>query len=226
MPPRKRTGSTSNAAPAQTKKSKPNDLPDVEYAGNLHESKRWSKVSGSRNVDAEYRWIKKKDGVDKGYEYICICAVPWDRSEDDDDDEEESDEEDDDEEDDAEGNGTTKKPKKSACDGGETCICQKPAAEHPDHKFILTRAGFYNFLTQRTMTQLRCPDLFGMYIYNDYFGYGILEVLENLVLDYLEADGDWREQWVVCQTIVWFLMDSCSNPMHMYVVILLLHPLP
>jgi hypothetical protein len=61
MPPRKRTGSESSAAPAQSKKSKPDDhLPDVEYTHLLKESKRWSKLSGSRNVDAEYRWLKNK----------------------------------------------------------------------------------------------------------------------------------------------------------------------
>ena len=27
----------------------------------------------------------------------------------------------------------------------------------------------------------RCPDLFDMYIFNDFYGYGICEVIENMV---------------------------------------------
>jgi hypothetical protein len=82
---------------------------------------------------------------------------------------------------------------------------------------IITQAGLHKFLAQRTMTYLRCPDMFDMYIYNDFYPYGILEVLENLLLDYLEAKDDWKEQWVVCETIVWFLLDHCSEPMQMCV---------
>lgn len=35
--------------------------------------------------------------------------------------------------------------------------------------------------------QKRCPDNFGMYIYNDFEGYGILEVIENLLSAYSTA---------------------------------------
>ncbi|KAJ9150965.1 hypothetical protein NKR19_g5137 [Coniochaeta hoffmannii] len=65
------------------------------------------------------------------------------------------------------------------------------------------------------MTYLRRPDMFDMCIYNDFYSYGILEVLENLLLDYVEAEGNWKEQWDVCQTIAWFLLDHSSEPMQM-----------
>lgn len=132
MPPRKRAGSASNAAPAQPKKSKntkSDDLADIEYEHLLHASKRWVRVSGSRNLDAEYKWLREKEG-EKAYEYICICHAPWDDEE-----EEEygSDEEDEDGED---GGDRPEKTKKAECDGGKTCLCRKPAAEHPEHELI------------------------------------------------------------------------------------------
>ncbi|OIW26346.1 hypothetical protein CONLIGDRAFT_469830 [Coniochaeta ligniaria NRRL 30616] len=211
MPPKKRSGSTSNAAPAQSKKSKPDDLPDVEHAGILHESKRWVAVSGSRNLDAEYKhYLKNEDGTEKPYEYICMCRAPWNAGDSDDEEDEEDEDDDDDEEEDE-----TEKTKKPACDGGKTCLCRKPAAEHPDHPWIITNAGFLKFHAQRTMMDLRDPDMWAMYIYNDFHAYGVLEVFENLLLDWLEAEGNWKEQWVVCQTIVWFLLDHASAPMTM-----------
>lgn len=82
---------------------------------------------------------------------------------------------------------------------------------------VITKAGLAKFLSQRTMTYLRRPDMFDMCIYNDFYSYGILEVLENLLLDYVEAEGNWKEQWDVCQTIAWFLLDHSSEPMQMYV---------
>lgn len=87
-------------------------------------------MSGSRNLDAEYKSLLDKDG-ESAYEYICVCHAPWD-----DDDDEEEDSSDEEEEDDDEESG-------AECDGGATCLCQKPAAEHPEHKWVLTRAGFY-----------------------------------------------------------------------------------
>lgn len=223
MPPKKRSGSTSTAASAQSKKSKTESFPEVEWAGILKNSKRWATVSGSRNVDAEYKYTKNKDGEDKAYEYICVCNLPWQGNsdeEEDDDEEDDSEEEEDEDEDEDEASddpdqagGKTKKPK---CDAGETCLCYKPAAEHPEHRWIITKAGLHKFLAQRVMTDLRCPYMFNMDIYNDFHGYGVLEVFENLLLDYAEADGDWKEQWVVCETIVWFLLDPCSEEMMRY----------
>lgn len=194
MPLKKRSGSTSTATSAQSKKSKTDDFPEVEWAGILKDSKRWAAVSGSRNVDAEYKYKKNKDGEDRAYEYICVCKLPWVGNSNDEEDEDEEDEDEEEEEDEDEAGEKTKNPE---CDAGVTCLCFKLAAEHPEHRWIITKAGLHKFLAQRVMTDLRCPDMFNMYIYNDFHGYGVLEVFENLLLDYAEADGDWKEQWVV-----------------------------
>lgn len=58
-----------------------------------------------------------------------------------------------------------------------------------------------------TMMSLRCPDNFDMHIYNDFEGMGVMEVLENLVIDFMESEDNWREQWVVCEALA-FVMHS------------------
>jgi hypothetical protein len=108
---------------------------------------------------------------------------------------------DDDSEEDEEDYNESGKPKKAKCTGGRTCICNKPAAEHPEHPYTVSISGYRNFIDLVAHTNLRSPDAFDMYIFNDYEGYGILEVLQNLVLDFIEAKDNWKEQWAVCESI-------------------------
>jgi hypothetical protein len=88
---------------------------------------RWAPVSVSANIDTAYRQLWNEP-PDKAYAYICWCEPPF---------EEESDADQDDEDDD-EG--------KNACDGGNTCVCGKPAEEFPGHKWITMYACRRKFL--------------------------------------------------------------------------------
>ncbi|KAK1453604.1 hypothetical protein CMEL01_05263 [Colletotrichum melonis] len=101
-----------------------------------------------------------------------------------------------------------KKKPKQKYDGGKTCVCSKPAAEHPDAPYVITHAGFRKLMSQQIHCQVRDPDSFRMYTYTDHMAYGVLQVLQNLVLDYEEAKGSWREQWVICEALcpfIWYL---------------------
>jgi hypothetical protein len=152
------------------------------------------------------------------YAFVCLCQPPFrtsdDGDEDEDDDEEEEDEEEKDEDEEDEENKEPEnsgKLKRGKCDGGKTCLCDKPAAEHPDHIWKLSAAGKDKFFTQRIHVDLRSPDTFGMYTFNDHEGYGVLEVLQNLVLDFEEAAGNYKEQWAVCEALAFFLEDDSSG---------------
>ncbi|KAL2022227.1 hypothetical protein VTK56DRAFT_5837 [Thermocarpiscus australiensis] len=114
---------------------------------------------------------------------------------------------DEDEENEEEGHDKPEKrdKKKVPCDGGKTCLCNKPAAEHPDHVWKLSAAGKYRFFMQRIHSELRCPDNFNMYTFNDHEGYGVLEVLQNLILDFEEPAGNYKEQWAICEALAFFL---------------------
>ncbi|KAL2847322.1 hypothetical protein BJX68DRAFT_268189 [Aspergillus pseudodeflectus] len=130
-----------------------------------------------------------------------------------DDSDEEADENEDDEEDGDD--GEAKKPKKAKCTGGLTCICNKPAAEHPEHPYTVSVSGYRKFIDLIAHTNLRSPDAFDMYIFNDFERYGVLEVLQNLVLDFIEAKDNWKEQWAVCESIPVYWISNAIMPFTM-----------
>ncbi|KAK4153779.1 hypothetical protein C8A00DRAFT_33465 [Chaetomidium leptoderma] len=125
----------------------------------------------------------------QGVRVPLLVQSPFPESDDDDDDEEDED----------------------ACDGGDTCLCGKPAQEHPDHKWIATHACRRKFLGQVDMALFRDPNNFGMHTFTDHEAYGMVEVVENLLLDFVEADSNWREQWVVCETLSFFLQTDLAE---------------
>ncbi|KAI0845210.1 hypothetical protein F5Y00DRAFT_246680 [Daldinia vernicosa] len=167
-------------------------------------SKRWSAVSGSANADASYKKIWEKP--DKWYSYVTMCPpVPDDDDDEDGDEDEEEEEEDKDDED-----HTDDESRDGPRCGRKGCICSRPAGENPDHPWVVSRAGYRKYSTQHIHFSLRNPDFFQMYTYNDHAGYGCLQVVQNLVLDYVEAvERGWKEQWAVCEGLgLWLLCPS------------------
>ncbi|KAM7195171.1 hypothetical protein V8F33_006845 [Rhypophila sp. PSN 637] len=183
---------------------------------------RWAPVSASRNAEKSYKLrCHEEITPEQAYAYVCWCELPFETEDPDSDDDDEYDDDSDgslakswsdtdseahgDEDEVIEEKGD--KPKKSLCDGGVVCLCGKPAIDHPDHPFITTAAARIKVHTQHSMMMVRCPDNFDMHTFNDHTGLGAKELLENLVLDFIEAEGNWREQWVVCETLA-FVMDD------------------
>lgn len=173
-------------------------------------NKRWAAVSASANADMDYRMATQNPLT--AYNFVCFCQAPFPNG-DDSDDEEEKEEEDGDEEGDDAKIASSKRPR---CDGGETCLCEKPASEHPNHIWKLSVAGRRLYFTQHIHFELRDPDSFGMYTFNDHAGYGVLELLQNLILDFEEAAGNYKEQWAVCEALSFFLHTDVSAIMTRY----------
>ncbi|OTB04630.1 hypothetical protein M426DRAFT_320745 [Hypoxylon sp. CI-4A] len=213
MPP-KRTASTSNV-PASKRAKTPSDEPP--------RNKRWSAVSASANADADYKTTWKNP--DKWYSYVTICCPIRSSSEDDDEDEDE----DEDDDDDDDGDDNDKKKGKDVDDddaededrsgpgcGEKNCVCLKPPAENPEHPWLVSQAGYRKYRTQHIYFSLRDPDSFGMYTSNDHLGYGCVEMLQNLFLDYVEAaERGWREQWAICEGLILWLFNPSSDVMLM-----------
>ncbi|GAB1211693.1 hypothetical protein ATERTT37_000817 [Aspergillus terreus] len=172
-------------------------------------NQRWSSVSASANVAAVYKELVEKDPA-HAYSYICLCRSIIDDHQDDD---EEDDEEDDEDEDSNEQDRPADAGKKVRCDNGKTCLCRKPADEHPGHRWVISKAGWQKYVGARIMCNLREPELFDMYTFNDHAGYGVLEVVQNLLLDYDEMKPSWRDQWAVCEAMVQLCMGSSMTPM-------------
>lgn len=89
----------------------------------------------------------------------------------------------------------------------------KPATEHPDHSWVITVAGIQKFITLSIQSQVRDPDAMDMYTYNDHFGYGVLELAQNLLLDFDEAKGDWKQQWSICESVIMFFARDVAEPL-------------
>jgi hypothetical protein len=186
---------TSNEAATTTTNTNTVSLSDAD----VPKSKRWAAVSGSGNADYRYR-VQMKD-PEVAYSFICICRLPG---------------YDDDEDDEDESNASSEK---EPCDGGVTCLCDKPVAEHPEHALVISKAGNCKYFTQRALLLLRCPDMFDMYVTNDFEAYGVMEVVENLVLDWVEAGNkkNWKEQWVIVEAMAMMWAGDSLKPMQMYV---------
>jgi hypothetical protein len=97
---------------------------------------------------------------------------------------------------------------------GRTCLCNKPAQDHPDHPWITTYAGRYKFFSQHSHVQLGDPANFRMntWTYSGYEGLGVSEVLENFLLNFVEADSSWHEQWVVCEALGFYMLTDMIDP--------------
>ncbi|KAH1464616.1 hypothetical protein KXX58_006506 [Aspergillus fumigatus] len=46
------------------------------------------------------------------------------------------------------------------------------------------------------------------------YGYGALEVVQNLFIDYVEAMYDWKEQWAVCEASAMLYMSDALDPLN------------
>ena len=167
-------------------------------------SKRWAKVSGSANAEDEFQLVLQNPV--KAFAFVTMCQPPFPNGDDSDDDDSDDDGDDDDGDD-----------GKKKCDGGKTCLCEKLAADHPDHMWKLSSAGKRKFFVQYTHFALRCPDNFDMYTFNDHTGYGVLEMVQNLILDFEEAAQNVKVQWAICETLALFLQTWMSDPLTGYV---------
>ncbi|KAI1109084.1 hypothetical protein F5Y14DRAFT_45574 [Nemania sp. NC0429] len=189
-------------------------------------SDRWSDLSGSANVEADYRMVW--EDKERAYSYITLCSAFYVDAEEDEEDGESDDSDDsggcsrgrkksgekeeegqgekeDEEDDDTKrlGPRCAKKP----------CYCFKPVASdsNPEHPWVVSWAGIKKFSTQFIHLYLRNPDYFQIYTFNDHAAYGSLEVLQNLFLDFEDGEKDWREQWAVCEAAIHWILHPRSG---------------
>ncbi|KAM0664944.1 hypothetical protein ACQRIU_006097 [Beauveria bassiana] len=190
--------SPSDSGSSRAKKTKsPKAAPKTPLAPLLRVPERWSAVSASANIARAHEQRLAKP--DEAWVWECCCLPPFERGalwEDEDDDEDNED----------------KDANQPECNGGKTCMCSKKAMDHPDHPWVLSMAGKQLYLSQYALATLRDPDSFQMYTSNDHYGYGLIEMLQNLFLDYPESHS-WRELRCIVEAAVMWLLDSQSDAM-------------
>lgn len=63
----------------------------------------------------------------------------------------------------------------------EDNLAGKPVANHPDYKWVSMWSSWTKYCDLKRLAFYTCPDAFGMYIYNDFNGYGLQELVQNTV---------------------------------------------
>ncbi|KAK3376270.1 hypothetical protein B0T24DRAFT_549857 [Lasiosphaeria ovina] len=194
MPPKRSSQSGSSAA----KRSRPSTegTASEPEAAEVARDRRWAKVSSSANIHASYYMMTQNPL--NAYTYVIMCQAPFNTGA-----------EDEDEEDGGEEQGPDGRVR---CDGGKKCLCDKLAADHPEQPWKITRAGKRRFVDSRTHCDLRNPDIFEAYTFNDHEGYGVIETFQNLFLDFEAAAGNYKEQWAICEGLAFFLPTDYAMP--------------
>lgn len=60
---------------------------------------------------------------------------------------------------------------------------------------------------------MRDAENFGLQVYNDSYGYGIIELVENMLVDFEEVKADWKKQWAVCEGVAIYMQGDTIMPM-------------
>jgi hypothetical protein len=168
------------------------DLNAVLQTKKKSRSKRWSTISGSKNLDFHY--LTKVKDPKEAYESVCICALFQDKNDDADDDEN-----------DCKYDSMTKA---QACGNGAMCFYNEHDSSPSSRLYTVSKAGLNKYSVTVAMLMLRDPDAFDMYTFNDHLAYGALEIVQNIMFDFDEAYKlmDWREAWAVIEGLALFML--------------------
>jgi hypothetical protein len=131
--------------------------------------------------------VPDDEGADD-WDFICMLIPRIERGSDDEDEDEDEDEEDEDvdeDEDEEEGEGETGN---DAEKDKEKKPYDKLASLHPEWPWFFTMRGVDRHTWWEQECLKRSPDDFDLYIYNDFGGYGAMEVLENIVSTFYMHD--------------------------------------
>ncbi|KAF1938112.1 hypothetical protein EJ02DRAFT_425980 [Clathrospora elynae] len=93
----------------------------------------------------------------------------------------------------------------------------RPVKDHPDWKWVILWEGFETFLTYKRRANYCAPDNFQMYIYNDFNGYGLQELMENLMVAFDAAlkkkdDVALKRMWAVISALALWLNEVDTGP--------------
>jgi hypothetical protein len=109
MPPKRAAGTTAGRAKKSRSSGGSESSASADAAQpSIPRNKRWAAVSGSANIDAAYK--QEMQNPLTAYNFVCMCKAPF-----------------------YTGNDDEEEEPRTRCDAGETCLCNKPASEHPDH---------------------------------------------------------------------------------------------
>ncbi|KAI0003598.1 hypothetical protein F4779DRAFT_92148 [Xylariaceae sp. FL0662B] len=111
-------------------------------------------------------------------------------------------------------NKLVKKFNKGVRSGGS--IATEPAAQHPGYRWICMWETWKMYCDLKRRATYTDPDLFNMWIYNDFHGYGLQELIESVLLAFdkeLEKkkrdENSLKKMWATMAALVhWLLNDE------------------
>ncbi|KAI8934718.1 hypothetical protein NX059_008407 [Plenodomus lindquistii] len=87
-------------------------------------------------------------------------------------------------------------------------IWQAPAAEHPEHKWVMMYSAYEKYDLQARKAKYCDPDMFNMYLYNDWHGWGLQECIENQLVDF---DKAFREKGTNRLNEMWAVVSAMGH---------------
>jgi hypothetical protein len=89
----------------------------------------------------------------------------------------------------------------------------EPAANHPEWKFVMLWQARKMCREYGRRAKYCDPDMFGMYIYNDWCGWGLQELIENFIVAFdkeLKKKGDDQlvRMWVVISALALWVNEA------------------
>ncbi|KAF9698365.1 hypothetical protein EKO04_003417 [Ascochyta lentis] len=97
-------------------------------------------------------------------------------------------------------------------------VMLEPAKNHPEHKWCIMWEGFKMFMDYRRRSNYCCPDNFGMYIYNDFEGWGYQELIENFIVAFdaslkKKDDNALKHTWAIVSALSLWLNEIDQGPL-------------
>ncbi|ORY18876.1 hypothetical protein BCR34DRAFT_553706 [Clohesyomyces aquaticus] len=96
-------------------------------------------------------------------------------------------------------------------------IYMQPASEHKDRKWVMMWDAWKMYQDHQRKGMYCNPDRFSMYIYNDWHGWGLMEIMENALVEFnkeLKKKGgaSLRQIWVIVSALgLWLNEDELAD---------------
>ncbi|CAJ2505323.1 Uu.00g127170.m01.CDS01 [Anthostomella pinea] len=94
----------------------------------------------------------------------------------------------------------------------------KPAADFPDNRWVCMWETWKQYADYKRRATYTDPDSFGMYIYNDFHGYGLQELIESMLVAFDKElrkkrdDENLKQMWATTAAMIHWLLDAEIGP--------------
>ncbi|KAJ4991125.1 hypothetical protein SVAN01_03475 [Stagonosporopsis vannaccii] len=97
-------------------------------------------------------------------------------------------------------------------------VMLEPAKDHPEHKWVIMWAGYKMFMDYSRKASYCSPDNFGMYISNDFEGWGLQELVENFIVEFDKSlkkkdEEALKHMWAIVSAMSLWINEVDQQPL-------------